>query len=223
MASTETDTHVGVSTLVSSWSETTSFFTFWNQSNGSRRLLFSVSCLLSSLRLTSIIGLHLGRPRLLHMLLLWFRELGWYHLMLSSSEIQEGPVPTFPAAASFLILLRVSGSSVELPRQSWLNPHGGALINQPVQSAFAGEIFCQSHGEVRIKLHSSKAQKSENNSFYPSRKEGCIPSSQLSREPDFLSLARKTEAQGFEVEGLFSCDPLSSESLGLCAGGAGNG
>lgn len=129
--------------------------------------------------------------------------------MLSSSEIQEGPVPTFPAAAGFLILLRVSGSSVALPQQSRLNPHGGALINQPTQSVFAGDFFCQSHGEVRIKLHSSKEQNSENNSFYPSRKEACMPSSQPSREADFLSLARKTEAQGFEVEGRFSCDPLS--------------
>lgn len=60
---------------------------------------------------------------------------------------------------------------------------------------------------MRIKLHSSKEQNSENNSFYPSRKEACMPSSQPSREADFLSLARKTEAQGFEVEGRFSCDP----------------
>lgn len=129
--------------------------------------------------------------------------------MLSSCEIQEGPVPTFPAAASFLILHRVSGSSAELPGQSWLHPHGSALINQPAQSVFAGEFFCQSHGEVRIKLHSSKAQTSENNSYCPSRTEGHIPSSQLSREAGFLSSAQKAEAWGFEVEGLFSCDPLS--------------
>lgn len=70
-----------------------------------------------------------------------------------------------------------------------------------------GGFFGQGHGEARIKLHSSKAQNSQNNSFYPCRKEGRIPSSRLSGEADFLSLARKTEARGFGVEGLFSCDP----------------
>lgn len=79
------------------------------------------------------------------------------------------------------------------------------MIQQPAQSVFAGEFHRRSHGEVRIKLPSSEAQNRVRTIVFtpPEKRATYHPPSAA----DFLSLAWKTEAQGFEVEGLLSGDP----------------
>lgn len=111
-----------------------------------------------------------------------------HHLILLLSEIREGPVPTFLKRCLILILRRVSSFNLECPQQLWLYPQG--RLDKAASKSCLLESLCQSHREVRIKPHSSKAQntvrtmvltpqKRGSNTIQPGQQSGWFPESGL--------------------------------------------
>lgn len=160
---------VTLSTLMSlSGSESTSHFTpFRNQSDNSNTLLhFSASHLVS---LSSASPFHppfVSIPcllALLHMPLTWFAKNskagggGWYHLILLLWETREDPVPVFLSGAYFWFWAGCQVLAPECPQQLRFYPQG-RLDKAASEVSICRGSLCQSHREVRIKLHSSRAQ-----------------------------------------------------------------